>query len=267
MDSIRSCDPFFVAVTGPNFARQQIADLAGGRCAAILVPDFMSRPRCEAVLAALTAAEFRTYDTKRVYPPVKRFGVGVSDYRQDGRINENYWATVEADRNDWRELGLGFDPFEVSRATLGMSWPGKISIGQCDGRELSPGVAREPNDGFIVHFDDASREFSGNLLDVGLVAQFAFNLYLSVPEVGGETVIWRHLWHPGDEKHRLPSSYGYSDDVVGDAESFEMKPMVGQALLFNPRYFHAVRPSHGARRIALGFSVGVADTSDMVNWG
>jgi hypothetical protein len=253
--------------TAASFARQQIADLAAGRCAAVLVSDFMPRAQCAAVLAALKTAEFKTYDTKRVYPPVMRYGVGVSDYRRDGRIEESYWEAVKVDRRNWHELGLRFDPFEVCRTTLGMNWPGKISVGQSNGRELSPGVAREPDHGFIIHFDDASREFADNLLDISLVAQFAFNLYLSVPEVGGETVVWRHLWHPDDEAHRLPHSYGYADDVVGDAESFEIKPVVGQALLFNPRYFHAVRPSHEARRIALGFSVGLTDTGELVTWG
>jgi pimeloyl-ACP methyl ester carboxylesterase len=44
-----------------------------------------------------------------------------------------------------------------------------------------------PTDGFLVHFDDAAREFSDDLLDEHLVAQFAFNCYLSAPETGGET--------------------------------------------------------------------------------
>jgi hypothetical protein len=219
------------------------------------------------MLAALATAEFKTYDVKRIYPPVKRFGVGVSDYRRDGLVTDSYWNAVEAERRNWEALGLTVDPFEICREVLGQDWPNDVVIGKRDGRELGPGVAREPNQGFIVHFDDASREFSGNLLDVNLIAQFAFNLYLSAPEVGGETVVWRHFWHPADETFRLPSSYGYADEVVGDAESFEVKPIAGQALLFNQRYFHAVRPSHEARRIALGFSVGLTDTGKLVTWG
>jgi hypothetical protein len=118
-----------------------------------------------------------------------------------------------------------------------------------------------------VHYDDALREFTGNLLDANLVAQFAFNLYLSVPEHGGETVVWRHRWNPADEACRLPNSYGYAEDVVGDAESFEIKPVVGEALLFDPRNFHAVRPSLDGRRIALGFSVGMTDCGELLTWG
>lgn len=204
---------------------------------------------------------------KRVDPPVMRFGVGVSDHRPDGKLLDSYWVALDASRAAWTALRLPFDPFELCRDALGAHWPGTVEVGRHGGRELGPGVAREPNQGFVVHFDDALREFRESLLDVNLVAQFAFNLYLSVPETGGETVVWRHRWEPPDEAFRLPYSYGYSDKVVGAAESFELKPAIGQALLFNPRNFHAVRPSNDSRRIALGFSIGLSDTGELLTWG
>jgi hypothetical protein len=222
---------------------------------------------CDEMLHALSGVEFACYGTKRVYPPVMRFGVGVSDHRKDGKVADSYWEAIDLDRKAWLSLGLSFDPFQLCRDALGAEWPNAVEVGRHHGREMGPGVAREPNQGFIVHFDDALREFSGNLLDANMVAQFAFNLYLSVPVAGGETVVWRHRWHPVDEDHRLPNSYGYAETVVGIAESFELKPEVGEALLFDPRNFHAVRPSHDSRRIALGFSIGLTDTGEMLTWG
>ena len=260
-------DLFFCAVTSSAFQRDQIADLAAGRCAAIRVSDFVPRSMCEETLRALTNAQFASYGTERVYPPVMRFGVGVSDHRQHGGVADSYWDALDAGREAWLGLGLPFDPFKVCRDALGGQWPTTVAVGRRGAREMGSGVAREPNQGFQVHFDDALREFSGNLLDANLVAQFAFNLYLSVPKVGGETVVWRHRWHPADEAFRLPHSYGYAEAVVGDTESFELKPTVGEALLFDPRNFHAVRPSHVSRRIALGFSVGLSDNGEMLTWG
>ena len=267
MTPVASHDPFFIAVTSPAFQRDQIADLAAGRCAAIQVPDFIPRSICEETLRALTNVQFDSYGAKRVYPPVMRFGVGVSDHRQNGRVADSYWDALEVGREAWCGLGLPFDPYKMCRDGLGADWPNAVVVGSSGDREMGPGVAREPNQGFVVHFDDALREFSGNLLDANLVAQFAFNLYLSVPPRGGETVVWRHRWHPADDASRLPQSYGYADAVVGEAESFELKPTVGGALLFDPRNFHAVRPSHDSRRIALGFAVGLSDTGVLLTWG
>ncbi|MEU4210810.1 proline hydroxylase [Streptomyces sp. NPDC026206] len=200
-------------------------------------------------------------------PPVMRFGVGVSDHREGGVMMDGYWDAVEHHRKEWLGLGLPFDPFEECRAALGAEWPGGVSVGRRGGREMGSGVAREPNQGFQVHFDDALREFSGDLLDATLVAQFAFNAYISVSESGGETIVWRHLWGPADEAFRLPGSYGYAEAVVGEAESIELSPEIGEAVLINPRYFHAVRPSQGSRRIALGFAVGLSTTGELLAWG
>ncbi|GLX53962.1 hypothetical protein Shyhy01_69110 [Streptomyces hygroscopicus subsp. hygroscopicus] len=50
------------------------------------------------------------------------------------------------------------------------------------------------------------------------------------------------------------------------AESLEITPRVGEALLIDPRYFHAVRRSGGARRVALGFAVGLASSGQLVTW-
>lgn len=266
MDSVILRDPHFVAATSSAFHRDQIADLAAGRSVAVRVPDFMPRARTDEVLRALTSAEFESYGTKRVYPPVMRFGVGVSDHRQDGAVADSYWDALAGSRRAWSDLGLSFDPFAECRSRLARHWPKKAAVGRRGGRELGEGVAREPNQGFQVHFDDVAREFSDGLLDANLIAQFAFNLYLSVPNEGGETVIWRHRWKPADESFRLPHSYGYSPEVVGDAEFMELKPQVGEALLIDPRNFHAVRPSRDARRIALGFAVGMTDEGELLVW-
>ncbi|WP_222840725.1 2OG-Fe(II) oxygenase [Actinosynnema mirum] len=260
-------DPHFTAVTSAEFDRAGIAELAAGRRAATRVPGFASPAMCAEVLEALTEAEFESYGAERVSPRVMRFGVGVSDHRDGGGgVSGGYWEALEGGVRGWQGLSLPFDPFRFCRDGIGKHWPGEVVVGRRGGRELGAGVAREPGGGFVVHYDDASREFSGNLLDVALVAQFAFNLYLSVPESGGETVVWRHRWQPGDEEFRPAGSYGYREEVVGSAESFTLRPRAGEALLFDPRNYHAVRPSSGGRRIALGFSVGLTDEGDLHVW-
>ena len=267
MTPVATHDPLFTYVTSPYFRRDHIADLAAGRCVAIVVPGCVPQSICAQMLDAFASVEFDSYGTDRVYPPVMRFGVGVSDHRPNGVILNSYWDELAANRQAWRDLKLSYDPFELCRKALEADWPNPVKVGTWNGRELGAGVVREPNNGFIVHFDDASREFRGKVLDANIIAQFAFNLYISVPEKGGETVVWRHRWQPADETFRRPHSYGYDDEVVGKTESFEMKPAVGQALLFNPSYFHAVRPSQDSRRIALGFSVGLSDIGELLAWG
>lgn len=262
-----SHDPFFRTATAPAFTHDLLAGLAAGRYAAVRVPGFMAPERCAEVLGALEERAFDSYGKARVQPPVMRFGVGVSDHMADGGLADSYWQALTGHNEAWQGLGLSFDPFLLCREGLGAHWPGGVTVGRRGGRELGAGVAREPNQGFRVHFDDSLREYADDLLDVPLIGQFAFNLYLSVPPAGGETVLWRHRWQPEDESYRLPASYGYDEAVVRGAESLEIAPRVGEALLIDPRYFHAVRPSsRGARRIALGFAVGLAASGQLLTW-
>ncbi|MFF4756155.1 2OG-Fe(II) oxygenase [Streptomyces sp. NPDC002514] len=261
-----SHDPFFRVATASAFTHDLLAGLAAGRHAAIRVPGFLPRERCEEVLTALEERAFDSYGSARVQPQVMRFGVGVSDHMADGGVADAYWKALEGHRAAWKGLGLSFDPFLVCREGLGADWPGGVEVGRRGGRELGDGVAREPNQGFLVHFDDALREYAGDLLDTPLIGQFAFNLYLAVPPSGGETVLWRHRWRPEDEAHRRPASYGYDETVVRGAESLEISPRFGEALLIDPRWFHAVRPSRGGRRIALGFAVGLTSSGRLLTW-
>ncbi|MEW2622444.1 proline hydroxylase [Streptomyces sp. NPDC048106] len=266
MPQVAPHDPFFRVASVPAFTHPLLAGLAAGRYAAVRVPGLLSPERCEEILTALEHRTFDSYGKARVQPPVMRFGVGISDHMAQGGVADGYWAALEGHRRAWRDLGLSFDPFAACRQALGAHWPGGVAVGRRGGRELGDGVAREPNQGFLVHFDDASREYTEDLLDVPLIGQFAFNLYLSVPPSGGETVLWRHRWQPEDEAYRLPASYGYDEAVVRGAESLEITPRVGEALLIDPRFFHAVRPSRGARRVALGFAVGLASSGQLVTW-
>ncbi|MCX5195468.1 proline hydroxylase [Streptomyces sp. NBC_00249] len=260
-------DPYFRAATAPAFTHDLLAGLAAGRYAAVRVPGFLPRAWCEEVLGALKERAFDSYGTTRIHPPVMRFGVGVSDHMADGGVADSYWKALEGHHEAWQSLGLSFDPFRTCREGLATHWPQGVEVGRRGGREMGDGVAREPNQGFRVHFDDALREYEEDLLDTPLIGQFAFNLYLSVPPSGGETVLWRHRWQPGDEAYRLPNaSYGYDESVVRGAESIELAPEVGEALLIDPRNFHAVRPSHGDRRIALGFAVGIGTSGQLLTW-
>lgn len=267
MSSAGLHDPFFRVVTAPAFSRQHIADLASGRCAVLRVPELLSEATCAQLVDCLLTADFDSYGRERVQPAVMRFGVGVSDHRTEGGIADTYWPALEAARRAWRSLPLPFDPLEAARRALTSDWPGRSGIARHRGRELGPGVAREAPQGFLVHFDDAVREFPASLLDDPPVAQLAFNLYLAMPETGGETVVWRHRWHPADEAFRPLNSYGFTEECVQGAEELEIKPAVGEALLFDSRNYHAVRPGSPGRRITLGFSVGLTAHGELLAWG
>jgi hypothetical protein len=237
-----------------------------GKLAAIRVPNAFSAEDCGAILEGLQKVDLGTYDTRRVRPTVFKFGASLNDFRHSENIAEEYWAAVQSSADTWRSLNISPNPFETCRALLAGNGPGNAVVGRRNGRLMSPGIVREINFGLQVHFDDMTREYQGRLLDANLTAQFAFNLYLAVPDTGGELILWRHRWHPSDEELRITGGYGYRRDVVKNEQSLTLKPHVGEAILFDPRNYHTVLPCQAGRRLSLGFFVGLSDEGSLHVW-
>lgn len=156
------------------------------------------------------------------------------------------------------------DPIAISLARLGSAWGAAVLPATIGGRAVFGGTLREINDGALIHYDDINRELLGGIFDQEVVAQLAFNVWVSVPAAGGATTVWRHRWEPADELDR--TAYGYRPETVEDCQHISLTPELGDGLLFNPANFHAVDPNPGGRRIAFAFFLGLTTTGQLIAW-
>ncbi|MFJ8695606.1 2OG-Fe(II)-dependent halogenase WelO5 family protein [Streptomyces roseolilacinus] len=260
-------DPLFVAVDAPAFTARHLARLAGGTLAAVRVPGFLDPAGCRAVTGALDRLPTARYDPGRVPTPVLRFGPALNDYRLPGGGLDaaRYWPDVDDARATWGRAAIRPDPVAHALALLGAAWGAAVVPATVGGRAAFGGTVREIDAGLLMHYDDVNREFPGGLFDQDVVAQLAFNLYVSVASGGGATTVWRHRWEPADEGHR--DAYGYRPAAVEGRQRVELPPHPGDALLFDPAHFHAVQPNRGpGRRIAFAFFLGVTTGGRLVVW-
>jgi hypothetical protein len=149
-------------------------------------------------------------------------------------------------------------------ARLGSAWGAAVAPATIGGRAVFGGTLREINAGALIHYDDINREFPAGLFDQGIVAQLAFNVWVTVPTAGGATTVWRHRWEPADEQHR--QAYGYQPETVQHCQHVSLAPEPGDGLLFNPANFHAVEPNPTGRRIAFAFFLGLTPTGQLIAW-
>ncbi|GAA1501636.1 hypothetical protein GCM10009760_64580 [Kitasatospora kazusensis] len=259
-------DPLFTAVNAAAFTDRHIANLAAGTLAAVRVPGFLDRSTCASALSALDRLPTADYDPARVPTPIVRFGPALNDYRDhDGALDtDRYWRDAEAARAAWQRAGLRPDPIAVSLARLGSAWGAAVASATIGGRAVFGGTLREINAGALIHHDSITREFSAGLFDQEVVAQLAFNVWVTVPDAGGATTVWRHRWEPADEQYR--QAYGYRPEAVEDCQRVSLAPERGDALLFNPANFHAVEPNPGGRRIAFAFFLALTTTGQLIAW-
>jgi hypothetical protein len=259
-------DPLFKAVEAPVFTDRHLANLAAGTVAAVCVPRFLDSAACTAALSAVDRLPTGEYDVARVPTRIVRFGPALNDFRRaDGTLDAGrYWVAAEAARVAWQRAGLRPDPIAVSLARLGSAWGAAVSPATIGGRPVFGGTLREINAGALVHFDDVNREYPWGVFDQDVVAQLAFNAWVAVPLVGGETSVWRHRWEPGDEEHR--EAYGYRTCTIDHVQRVTLGPELGDGLLFNPNNFHAVAPNPGEKRVAFAFFLGLTTTGQLIAW-
>ena len=60
-----------------------------------------------------------------------------------------------------------------------------------------------------------------------IVKQLAWNIYLDMPESGGETVVFNKQWELSDNKYIQGDSYAYDRQVVAGAQRDSISANVG----------------------------------------
>ncbi|RJQ81622.1 2OG-Fe(II)-dependent halogenase WelO5 family protein [Amycolatopsis panacis] len=253
----------FDIVSSPAPPRSDILRLAAGTLAAIRIPGMLSPQRCTEVMVELANCEFDHYDPAQVFPPVAKFGIGISDFYSADGLRQEYWAEAEQAAKNWQALFTDDDPVQAVLDQLARSWDGPVSRATIDGQECFVGVVRQLTGGSRIHYDEIARDYP-YLFDTPPIVQFGFNCYLAVPESGGELTVHRRRWLPRDEDHR--DGYGWAPRVVAGEPHVTLHPEVGEGIFFDSRNYHRIGANTAGRRVALGFFMGVTAENRLILW-
>lgn len=238
--------------------------LACGTVGAVRVPRFLEPRLCQETIDSFPTYLYGQYDPDYYHSVAYRFGPTLNEYRGAEGLRSVYWEQARRARS----VAEAHNALTVVRAAtfdrLQHAWPGGVRPATATGRELFWGIVREINDGALVHWDDVTREHSPDLLDVSPVTQLALNVFLSFPNQGGETLVWRRQWSQADEVHR--TGFGYSRVLVEGDPCTAVRARVGDAVIFNSRNYHAVEPSGGGRRVAFASFLGIDSIDDLLLW-
>jgi hypothetical protein len=254
--SATALDPLFVEEVGTELTKDQLVRLATGTLACAHVTAFLPAELRADLAGLVDRMPLTSVNPERVNPPVLRFGPTVNDFVTDGRLDPGYWPHVESARTAWEAADLRPDPLRICLDRLGEVWGAPPEPARIAGRPVMAGTVRESNGGL--------REFPRGLFDEPLLAQLAINVYLLMPGTGGETTIWRRTWEPADEAARI--GFGYDRQVVDGAQSVTVRPAAGDALVFNPRFYHSVAGGQDGRRVSVAMFIGITAAGTLAIW-
>lgn len=159
-------------------------------------------------------------------------------------------------------------PEDDLRLLLDERWRAGAELMRVQGEKCFVGVCRfQGNNVDLVPHTDKVERFLPPGYQSRLQAQLSTNIYVSIPEVGGELEMW-DMEPAEDEYQRMVAgrSYGIERDRLPEPVAV-VKPEPGDLALLNPRLIHAVRPSGDATRITIGTFIGyLGEDEPLVYW-
>ncbi|MFD4402108.1 2OG-Fe(II) oxygenase [Nocardia sp. NPDC058499] len=190
-------------------------------------------------------------------PQFRRIGYAFSEVTPGDE--STYFQAAPDHLQRLRELAAPYAyPADTIRILLDEAWPAGTVLLTSQSRKFFAGVVRYQQAGVDLepHTDNVQRNLPEEDL-LGIRRQLSVNVYLDMPDRGGELEIWDS--YPSEEEYRALSGervWGVDREAVG-APALTVRPVVGEAIFIDPRRVHAVAPSHDRPRVTIGLFLGV----------
>ncbi|MFD4367080.1 2OG-Fe(II) oxygenase [Rhodococcus sp. NPDC058521] len=190
-------------------------------------------------------------------PQFRRIGYAFSEVAVGDEAT--YFEEAPEHRKHLRELAAPYGyPTDTIRILLDETWPSGTTLLTSESRKFFAGVVRYQQAGVDLepHTDNVQRNLPDEDI-LGIRRQLSVNVYLDVPDRGGELEIWDS--YPSEGDYRALSGervWGVDRDAVGEP-ALTVRPQVGEAIFIDPRRVHAVAPSHDRPRVTVGLFIGV----------
>uniref|UniRef100_A0A0G4HTD3 Uncharacterized protein n=1 Tax=Chromera velia CCMP2878 TaxID=1169474 RepID=A0A0G4HTD3_9ALVE len=223
---------------------QDFIDIASGIIEAVVVRNFVEDKICLQASERLVDIAERTPETSGT-PGVKRLlGQCFSDTKGNHRARSFYVEYAIAEHARIQHIFAPYTcPPDSLIALLSEKFPSGASlISTKDGRKLSSGIVQQLNGDVLGHENKLERDANPEDFpeDFYGASQIAGHVYVDVPLVGGELILWKKSLDQQTYDSMRGDSHGISFPSIGLPEVV-LKPQRGDLILFNSRNLHATR--------------------------
>ncbi|XP_077986443.1 uncharacterized protein LOC144440878 isoform X2 [Glandiceps talaboti] len=209
-------------------------------------------------------------DTEKDTNVVRRIGMSQSEFAVEDK--EKYFVEARA-VNKIIQQSFSISAFDVFERYLSMlrkcNHGNEVSLAaEPDGRKYFVGLVRWANNGIETHFDFAPFHAGQGWMIADVRSQLSWNLYLTQPSGGGETIVYDRQWDAGLEELRsFDLSRPYDPNIIDGVRTWTLQPIQGDLVLFNSRNFHKVLPAaESPTRYTFGSFMGRFESGEIVLW-
>ncbi|WOC12169.1 2OG-Fe(II) oxygenase [Gordonia sp. MP11Mi] len=256
--------PLVATTTADDFSADHLLRLLKGDVYAVRVTGLIDADALDGLRTAFVGRS--DHGPLATDPQFRRIGHAFSE-TGPGREAE-YFDEAASHRRSLRSIAAPHPyPSDSVRLLLDETWPSGATLLESESRKFFAGVVRYQKAGVDLepHTDNVQRNLPDG--DLGIRRQLSVNVYLDVPDAGGELEIWDSF--PTEDDYRELSgdrAWGVDRSVVGEP-AVTVRPGVGETIFIDPRRVHAVAPSGDRPRVTIGLFIGVrADEQPLAVW-
>ncbi len=235
--------------------QQSIKNLASGKVHAVRIKNYLSRELSRKLAEKIVTPGYDHYINA---PSIGRIGMAFYEAENKPELLETYFSQARSHVDDLRHRCLPYaSPIDKFRCEIDEAWPAGAHLESLYGKKMYVGLSRvvEPGVYFLAHHDILEKDAPDSYRARSLKAQFACNVYIDMPDEGGELEVWEKEIDPAGFDEMRGSSYGISPELLG-RPALRLKPEIGELILFNSKKMHAVAPSINGHRLSVSCFVG-----------
>jgi len=239
----------------PRLIRDDIDALIRNEIQVLRIPNFVSIAICQEISKGLKSTGYNDYVNA---PQVGRIGMSYFETGLKPEIIEQYFSTAIENINILRDACAPYScPIDTLRCVVDEVWNNGCMLQTLYGKKMFVGLSRcmKPGIPLKAHHDMFGRHAPDTPEAQSLISQFGVNVYIDVPEIGGELAMWDDEISDREFLESRGNDYAIPLEKLGPCD-YSTKPENGDLIFFNARKLHAVLAGEGKDRLTLSAFLG-----------
>lgn len=255
MSTVLQSNDFELIQCNSGLTFEALNALCEGTTQIVRVPNFTDPALCRSLATGLLTEGYNDYLNA---PKVGRIGMSYFETSGKREIKDFYFDTAIENIEKLRSACAPYQcPIDVFRCVIDETWPNGGNLQTVGGKKMFVGLSRkmQPSTPLLAHHDMFARLAPEEPAANDLIRQMAVNIYIDVPEVGGELLMWRNEISDVEFLERRGTKYGMDIEPLGQPD-IVVKPKAGELIIFDARKLHAVAAGEGSDRLTVSCFLG-----------